>query len=200
MGRKLTKKRKQYQQQAFLFFGIAFIGFLLVLWLLLSPVTPLNEENADQVRRENFFASVLEPARANQLRYGVKTSVTMAQAALESDFGTSQLASRYYNLFGVKGNATNGVLLPTLEYVDGAWQSIDDYFKVYANWGESIAEHGALMNNGVSWNATLYHGVIKATTYQEAANALMAAGYATDPTYAQKLIQLIEQYRLYRYD
>ncbi len=49
-------------------------------------------------------------------------------------------------------------------------------------------------------NPALYEKVITATNYQEAAQALQDAGYATDPGYAQKIIQVIETYQLNQYD
>ena len=52
----------------------------------------------------------------------------------------------------------------------------------------------------MDWDPTLYHKVLGARNYKQAAQALQDAGYATDPTYAQKLIQMIEEHELYKYD
>ena len=90
--------------------------------------------------------------------------------------------------------------METSEFANGEWIVIQDYFKVYKNVTESIEDHALLMVNGTDWNPALYHPVLEAETYIEATHALQQAGYATDPTYPQKLIDLIEQYELYKYD
>lgn len=61
-------------------------------------------------------------------------------------------------------------------------------------------DHTLLFVNGTDWNSDLYKNVLSATNYQEAATALQTAGYATDPDYAQKVINVIETYQLNQYD
>ena len=71
---------------------------------------------------------------------------------------------------------------------------------MYDSWADSVLAHAQLLANGVDWNPTLYHKVLGTRNYKQAAQALQEAGYATDPTYAEKLIQMIEQHQLYQYD
>ena len=73
-------------------------------------------------------------------------------------------------------------------------------FESILSWEQSMDDHTALFVNGVDWNPALYANVITATNYIEAAHALQAAGYATDPTYADKIIHVIETYQLNQYD
>ncbi|MNI65653.1 Exo-glucosaminidase LytG precursor [compost metagenome] len=74
-------------------------------------------------------------------------------------------------------------------------------FRAYNDWGESIADHSALIVGGVSWNRDLYSGAIGVgVDGQTAARAIAAAGYATDPNYAAKLIKIMDTYNLYQYD
>lgn len=181
------------------------ITFVISLALLIKENTSSTSSNSTtQVVSENerlaFFDKVKLIAQQNQRDYGVLTSVTMAQAALESNYGTSGLAANYFNLFGVKGIEKNGVLLPTLEFIDGKYVEIKDYFAVYQSWDESIVEHGKLLYYGTPWNANQYRDVIIAKNYHDAALGLMTGGYATDPDYATKIIQMIEAYKLYEYD
>jgi len=123
------------------------------------------------------------------------------QETLESDWGNSTLASKYKNLFGIKafGNEEK-VNLETKEYINEEWITIQGDFRVYSSWEQSMDDHTALFVNGVDWNPALYANVITATNYIEAAHALQAAGYATDPTYADKIIHVIETYQLNQYD
>lgn len=207
---KNKRKRKTYrrntgamwQKRAMLLIGVLAI----VMVYLLSRVnrihydSNMNQSRLSEHEKRVFFEELSPVAKENQNRYGVLASVTLAQAAIESDFGTSQLAAKYFNLFGVKGNQQNGVLLPTKEFIDNKWVDINDYFVVYKNWEDSIRGHGYLLAYGTSWNALQYQGVVTAQTYQQAAQALVDGGYATDPGYAKKVIQMIEQYALYEYD
>ena len=65
---------------------------------------------------------------------------------------------------------------------------------------ESLDDHTMLFVNGTNWDPKLYAGVLTATDYRQAAQALQSAGYATDPDYASKIISVIETYNLEQYD
>lgn len=122
-------------------------------------------------------------------------SIIIAQAILESDWGQSDLAKSANNLFGVKGeHNSQSVIMKTDEYIDGERITIDDQFKKYDNVQQAMEDHLVFLK-GAS-----YQPVLSATDYREAAIALQAGGYATDPRYADKLIELIEQFELNQYD
>ncbi|MCH3921223.1 glycoside hydrolase family 73 protein [Limosilactobacillus sp.] len=154
----------------------------------------------DQEAKERFIKQVAPEAQAMQNTYHVYASITIAQAILESQWGTSKLASQYHNLFGIKGTGPNSKELSTKEYVNGKWVVTTGRFRVYDSWSDSIKDHTKLMLTGTDTNQQNYDAVVKATSYQEAAKALQEAGYATDPNYAQKLISVIKTYKLYNYD
>jgi mannosyl-glycoprotein endo-beta-N-acetylglucosaminidase len=63
-----------------------------------------------------------------------------------------------------------------------------------------MVDHAQLLVNGTTDNPQRYATVVQATDYKTAANGLVDGGYATDPAYANKIIQMIETYHLYRYD
>lgn len=144
----------------------------------------------------------LHTAQRLQKQYGVLASVSLAQAMVESDFGQSQLAANYYNLFGVKAEAgdPDGVDLETKEFVNNEWVTIVDRFKVYKSWEDSLIKHAELIFYGTSWNAKQYQAVLEAKDYQSQARGLQSSGYATDPDYAEKLIAMIEEWQLTQYD
>lgn len=147
-----------------------------------------------------FIKAIAPEAQAMQNQYHIKASITMAQAILESNWGTSKLASQYHNLFGIKGTGPNSKLMTTKEYTRGKWVVIKDRFKVYPSWSASIKDHTQLMLNGTQYKQENYERVIKAKNYREAAQALQDANYATDPDYASKLINVIKTYNLDKYD
>lgn len=160
-----------------------------------------NEIRQKDIQEKKKFIQRISPeAQEMQRKYHVYSSITIAQAILESQWGTSKLSSKYFNLFGIKGTRENSKLMTTKEYVNGRWIVIKGYFRVYKDWNESIKDHTKLMITGTESNKKNYHDVINAKDYKEAAIALQKSGYATDPDYAEKLISVIKSYRLYEYD
>ena len=131
-------------------------------------------------------------------------SVMIAQAILESGNGSSILAQApYYNLFGVKG-AYNGqsVTFPTQEYLNGQWVTMNEPFRQYSSYWESLADHAyVLRSTSFATGMPHYAGAWKSNTnsYLDA-TAYLTGRYATDPTYNQKLNYLISAYNLTQYD
>ena len=207
------RRRKKYRPTNFLFnrghlkWKNLFV-LLLAFFLVGYGVYELHQIRVEQEARakmpsakEQFIASVKPEAQAMMQQHHVYASITIAQAILESNWGKSTLAAKYYNLFGVKSDyPNNSKVLRTQEYVNGEWITINGRFQVYASWNASIDEHALLMVNGTTYNSQQYAQVIAATSYQDAAQALQNAGYATDPTYASKLISIIQKYKLDQYD
>lgn len=154
-----------------------------------TPVTPADRQ------RQVFIKQVAPVAQRAQRVTGVPASITLAQAALESDWGQSELARKYNNLFGVKGTGTDSAMMLTKEYVNGQWITVRASFVVYPTWQAAVMAHDELLAGNQR-----YAGVLRAPSYVAAARALQNGGYASDPDYAAKLIRLIRQYHLDRYD
>ncbi|WNS45538.1 glucosaminidase domain-containing protein [Paenibacillus sp. MMS20-IR301] len=147
-----------------------------------------------------FITKIVPYAVEDMQRSHIAASLTIAQAALESGFGNSGLTVKANNLFGIKGSGPAGSLsMRTTEYRNGQAVQVSALFRAYNNWGESVADHSALIAQGVSWNRNLYSKVV-GVDGKTAAREIAAAGYATDPNYASKLIQLMNTYNLYQYD
>jgi murein L,D-transpeptidase YcbB/YkuD len=125
----------------------------------------------------------------------VPPSIIIAQAALESAWGTSGLAKKGNNLFGVKG-AYRGqsVSMTTSEHSAKGWYKIVAKFRKYPTYYESILDLVSL------YKLPRYKAVLGQTDYAKAARAIQTAGYATDPTYADKLIATIKANDLERFD
>jgi len=124
-------------------------------------------------------------------------SLAIAQAILESGWGTSNLALKANALFGIKaGTAWKGprVDIKTHEHIDANRVGVIAAFRAYGSWEESITDHGKLLR------ASRYKAVLGERDYKKACRAVHAAGYATDPGYAGYLIKLIERYDLTRWD
>ncbi|MBC1546103.1 GW domain-containing glycosaminoglycan-binding protein [Listeria sp. FSL L7-1435] len=160
-----------------------------------------DAEAATTASQQAFIDKIAPAAQASQEQYHLLSSITLAQAILESGWGKSGLATKGYNLFGIKGKYNGqSVIMTTSEYVNGEWIRIDAEFRKYPSWNESVTDHTLLLVNGTSWNKNLYKKVVDATDYKVAAMELQKAGYATSPTYGASLIQVIENYDLAKYD
>jgi mannosyl-glycoprotein endo-beta-N-acetylglucosaminidase len=187
-----------------------FVLGLLLVWGLgffataTSDVLPDDVEFASQIQtitQYNFIREIAPFAQIAQRNYHILPSITLAQACLESNFGQSLLASKYHNLFGIKAYGDVPTInLDTQEYENNQWITISGQFRVYPNDEQSVMGHSRLIANGTTWNPDQYVTVLAATDYKVAANALQTSGYATDPGYANKLIQMIQTYHLDAYD
>ena len=167
-----------------------------------SSITGANRiEQHTFASTSDFIETVGAAARRSQTATGVPASVTVAQAILESDWGRSRLTRQGNNLFGIKalGGATGpaGVVsLATWEHVSGSDVVVQAPFRAYYTLEQSIDEHGKFFTGNRRYAAAL--GV--ARDARAFARAIQAAGYATDPNYADKLITLMDRYNLYRFD
>lgn len=208
MAKQKGKKRKKRSGTKLLIWVLVIIALFLGVYLAHHYYRIWNQQRIeqqmkrqDQQAKQTFIKQVAPEAQAMQNSYHVYASITIAQAILESQWGTSQLASQYHNLFGIKGtDPNNSKVLTTKEYLNGRWVVTKARFKVYDNWSDSIKDHTQLMLSGTDTNKENYQPVVQARSYQQAARALQKAGYATDPNYAQKLISVIQTYKLYNYD
>lgn len=154
---------------------------------------------AELVQGSPFLTEISEDARRIGQEKGVYASVMMAQAYIESGDGTSGLANGYNNLMGIKGVYKDGgtVSLPTQEEnADGELYTIDDYFRVYPDWASSLDDYADLLLTN-----PVYAPALKSSAPDAISAAWELNGvYATDSSYANKIINVIERFNLTRFD
>ena len=125
-------------------------------------------------------------------RYGIPASITLAQGLLESGAGRSTLAVKGNNHFGIKaGSDWKGRYM--LRHDDLP----NEKFRVYRSVRESYEDHSLFLRNRQRYSSLFS---LNRTDYKGWARGLKSAGYATNPRYAQSLIDIIECYDLARYD
>ena len=145
--------------------------------------------------QQAFISKVAPGAIAMQSRYGIPAAVTIAQAIDESGWGQSALAIRDHNLFGIKGTGPAGTdMLPTQEYQNGHYVTVNAPFRVYHNTAQSIADHGHLLATSSS-----YQHAMADRHLPDAFATDLTGVYATDPHYGSNLIAIMKLYNLYRY-
>ena len=144
-----------------------------------------------QFSKENI-SKYKEIAKNSMQQFGVPASITLSQALLESGSGTGSLCLQANNHFGIK--CRKDWTGPSVKYDDDALQ---ECFRKYADPKDSFKDHSQFLLSK-PWYAKLFKLDVK--DYKAWAKGLKAAGYATDPLYPQKLINLIEKYKLYDID
>ena len=172
-----------------------------------SSVTTSSYQEADDLseidQNQRHFLSAIKQGAMDGAKEGILPSITAAQAILESGWGSSELAKvPNNNLFGIKDSEDwHGeiVTVPTQEYLNGDYITVNAAFRKYASWNDSVVDHAKFFTS-TEWRKDNYRKVVNETDYRIAAQELKNAGYATDPSYPGKLIRLIEAYKLYEWD
>ncbi|MBP3253246.1 MAG: glucosaminidase domain-containing protein [Bacteroidales bacterium] len=137
---------------------------------------------------EEYIIRYKDIALENERQYGVPASITLAQGIIESGSGRSTLAKEGNNHFGIKCHGTwNGERM----YKDD--DKKDDCFRVYANAEESFTDHSVFLSKGRRYSFLFD---LDKSDYKAWAEGLKQAGYATNPQYAELLINIIEVYDL----
>jgi peptidoglycan hydrolase-like protein with peptidoglycan-binding domain len=147
--------------------------------------------------KREFINSIKEGALKGFREYRILPSLTIAQAILESGWGSSQLAVTAKNLFGIKAFSNwrgDKISLPTKEWYNGQEQIVNADFRAYGSFNESIVDHNKLLSNA------RYKPVRECSVYRDACRKIYECSYATDPGYPEKLIKIIEENRLYEFD
>ena len=184
------------------------VGTTACVGLYVSPVDQLLSANFSVVEASTAATQFLRniiPAAQNVARgKDIYASVMIAQAALESGWGTSALSKApNHNLFGVKGSYNGqSVNMQTLEDSGGQnYYSIQANFRKYPSYQESLEDYADKIVNGISGAPLFYSGAWKSKTnsYQDA-TAYLTGRYATDTAYGAKLNRIIEQFGLTKYD
>ena len=206
------KKEKQLQKVQMmnqsLKRSLIVVGTTACVGLYVSPVDQLLSANFSVVEASTaatqFLRNIIPAAQNVAKGKDIYTSVMIAQAALESGWGTSALSKApNHNLFGVKGSYNGqSVNMQTLEDSGGQnYYSIQANFRKYPSYQESLEDYADKIVNGISGAPLFYSGAWKSKTnsYQDA-TAYLTGRYATDTAYGSKLNRIIEQFGLTKYD
>ncbi len=162
----------------------AFCLFFVLICHLTVPAQSLN------ARFLQYIDTYKDVAQKYQRQYGVPASITLAQGLLESNAGGSYLAVHGNNHFGIKCYSWKG---PAVEYNDTLRH---DCYRKYGSAQDSFLDHAKFLCGP---RYRVLHQ-LEITDYRSWAQGLRDCGYAEDPDYPRKLIGLIEQYELYKYD
>lgn len=139
------------------------------------------------------YVDMYAPAAMQSMKtYGIPASIKLAQGILESGSGNGTLCRTANNHFGIKCKEEW-----TGDSVSHTDDAPDECFRKYNSALESYNDHSEFLANRVYYKNLF---TLDKSDYQAWAKGLKKAGYATDPKYPSKLINIIERYRLYEYD
>ncbi len=170
--------------------------FLLLIIIFTSSCSSIktisNVENTVE-EKINLYIKKYAPAATKNMRFfKIPASITLAQGILESGYGEGTLAVNANNHFGIKCHK------------DWKGKSIthdddekDECFRSYKNPLRSFRDHSLFLVERDRYSNLF---TLNKKDYKGWAIGLKAAGYATDPKYADKLISLIERFKLTRFD
>lgn len=164
-----------------LFSALLFISFF---------VPGLYAQTRDQLYND-YIEKYHRIATAQQRSHSIPASIILAQGLLESGAGRSRLATEGNNHFGIKCHDWNGKKI----YHDD--DERNECFRKYNHAQESFEDHSIFLTSRSRYQSLF---LLQPGDYKGWAHGLKAAGYATDPNYAPKLIDIIERYQLYTYD
>lgn len=164
------------------------ILFSLSCLFYIEPVSAQHRVRTYEVYINNYSDIAVQ----NMIDYKIPASITLAQGLLESGAGMSDLAKRSNNHFGIKCHrGWRG------ESIYAADDTPNDCFRKYKRVADSYADHAQFLTSGSRYSSLFSLSI---TDYRGWARGLQKSGYATDKAYANKLIKIIEDYELYRFD
>lgn len=171
-------------------------AYLFVLFTVQSSYAQQSETQLAYINRYKDIA-VREMERA-----GIPASIKLAQGILESNAGQSVLARRAKNHFGIKcgANWQGGTVYREDDDYDANGKLIKSCFRAYKNSEASYIAHSEFLRDPRKAFRYGFLFRLDPQDYRRWAHGLKQAGYATSPTYPEKLISIIERYELYRYD
>jgi flagellum-specific peptidoglycan hydrolase FlgJ len=147
------------------------------------------------MKPQDFLDQLVAPAQACQRASGIPASFTLAQAALESAWGAKAPGCNLFGIKADKGWKGAVTVFTTHEVIKGKRIAIDDQFRAYRTFGECLADRAEFFRKNPR-----YAKCFLEDTGHGWARAVARAGYATDPTYADKLIQIMDGRNMTRFD
>ena len=162
----------------------------IIILSILFSTTLIFAQNRN-AKYDSYIEKYAKLAVQSQTKHRIPASITLAQGLLESGAGESRLAKECNNPFGIKcGGSWYG---KSMRMNDDA---LNECFRCYNNPKDSYEDHAEFLKKPRYSFLFDY----KINDYKSWAKGLKKAGYATDPNYPTKLINIIETYKLYEYD
>ena len=164
------------------FLTFVFIFFVGILLLCLHHATPnATKKQSVSYTQTEFIEEIAPTIQKVAASYGVRPSIIIAQAVLESNYGTNLLAVKYHNLFAVQAqDGQMSIELTYKSYFVNEWQTETGCFAVYKSWTAAIYDYFDLLQSGTLSDGA-YDILVSNTGYKKPAQSLQDIGFSTDP-------------------
>lgn len=179
------------------------IGIIILTILIFVAYSTVGRGYIEDIKREDFI-KMLEPISEDVYKkYGIYPSVTISRAAIESNWGKSELSKESFNLFGIKADKSWHGRTISMDTKEGYDKVEKAEFRKYRSYKESIYDYGKFLKENKRYSKM---GLFKAKNAKEQAQVLEDAGYATkenskgELVYADVLINLMDKYELNKID
>ncbi len=193
--------KARFSLKGFLFIFTVIVFVVIIPLFLNSSIPNAKEKQKVSYTQEEFIKEIAPTTQTVAKYYSVRPSIIIAQAVLESNYGTSLLSTKYHNLFAVKAQTGESfIALENSVYSAGSWQVTVSKFTIYRSWKDSIYAYFDILKGGQIGGGEIYPLLVANNGYQKPAQALQDAGFSTDPDYAKKIISIIETNNLTDYD
>lgn len=149
--------------------------------------------------KKSFIKELAPEAIKIYKDYDILPSITIGQASLESNWGRSDLSSKYNNLFGIKATKSWKGKTVKMKTSENYKNTVMATFRVYPSKKDSLDDYAEFLKNNKRYKE---NGVFKAVDYINQAKTIGKAGYSTkqdkagENVYADLLIQIIQEYNL----
>ncbi len=161
-------------------------------WKSKNEAAPVSAGELTSDMTRDYIDRYSKVAIGEMQKYGVPASISLAQGLIESRAGTSKLAVRNNNHFGIKCFSRHCKTGHCSNFTDDTHK---DFFRKFGNAWDSWRAHSQMISTGRYAKLKKY-----GRDYRQWAYGLKSVGYATDRTYAEKLIGVIDRYDLHKYD
>ncbi len=161
---------------------------IFVICLFPGLLSASSRQNQAYLNYINKYSSI---AVNQQKKYKIPASIILAQGLLESGAGQSRLAKEGNNHFGIKCHDWTGRKIYHNDDRKG------ECFRKYSSVQQSFDDHSVFLAHRSRYESLFK---LRTTDYKGWAHGLKRCGYATDRAYAPKLIKIIEDYDLHKYD
>lgn len=171
--------------------------------LIFAVYSTFGRGYIEDMQREDFIEMVQPIAVDVYEKYGIYPSVTISRAAIESNWGKSELSKEYFNLFGIKADKSWDGRTVNMNTKEGYNDTENATFRRYRSYKESIYDYGKFLSENKRYEKA---GLFKAKNGKTQAQVLEDAGYATkenskgELVYADVLINLMNKYNLDKID
>ena len=193
--------KSRFSLKQFLVFVFLFLFGIFLLCLHRATPSVTEKQNVSYTKME-FIEEIAPTIQKVAASYGVCPSIVIAQAVLESDYGTNLLAAKYHNLFAVQAQPGQvSIELMNKSYFVNEWHIETERFTIYKSWTAAIYDYFKLLQSGkLNDSAGAYDILLSNKGYKKPAQSLQDMRFSTDSNYATKLIAIVEKYHLTSYD